>query len=181
VFPAGWYTYFQYKPNPFFAIFMKHTFTRLLGKVSLLTVIVTGAPILLTYAQTTKGSGKLGNITDVTDKFTNLGNTFIQVLIAFAVIWIIFNVVRYLIVGADSEDKRKTARQAIIWGIIGLAIIISIWGLVNLVLRTFVFENTAVPTNQFPKVPTRSGNNLNPSVNSNASIPRFDSEEGLRY
>ncbi len=99
----------------------------------------------------------LRDFNDVTRKFTFLGNAFLDVLIFFAVIWIVFNVVRYLIVGADSEEKRKTARQAIIWGIIGLAIILSIWGLVNVVLKTFRFNDNNTPVQQFPTIPVRNG------------------------
>ncbi|MES2216030.1 MAG: pilin [Patescibacteria group bacterium] len=95
------------------------------------------------------------DINDVSDKFINLGNTFLQVLIAFAIIWIVFNIVRYMIVGADSDEKRATARQAIIWGVIGLAIILSIWGIVNVVIKTFVFDNNTAPTGQFPCIPKR--------------------------
>ncbi len=91
-------------------------------------------------------------ITDVnslTYKLTNLGNTAIQILIAFAVIWIIFNVIRY-IVKADSDDRNKYA-MAILWGVIGLFVILSIWGLVRILSNTFRTDSTA-PTQQFPQV-----------------------------
>jgi len=92
-------------------------------------------------------------ITDVnslTYKLTNLGNTFIQILIALAVIWIIFNVVRYII-GADSEEKRTTYGKAVLWGIVGLFVILSIWGLVRILSNTFRTDSTA-PTSQYPVV-----------------------------
>jgi len=88
------------------------------------------------------GAQTINNINDVTRKATDIGNTFIQILIAFAVIWIIFNVVRFLIVGADSEDKRKQARDAILYGVIGLFVILSIWGLVKILTNTFVTDTT---------------------------------------
>ncbi|MEN9912983.1 MAG: hypothetical protein RLY66_391 [Candidatus Parcubacteria bacterium] len=92
-------------------------------------------------------------ITDVntlTYKLTNLGNTFIQILIAFAVIWIIFNVVRFIMSG-NSEDKRKEYQGGIIWGIVGLFVILSIWGLVRILSNTFRTDTTA-PVNQYPRV-----------------------------
>ena len=90
-------------------------------------------------------------ITDVnslTYKLTNLGNTAIQVLIAFAVLWIIFNVVRYIMAG---DDKRKGYGMSILWGIVGLFIILSIWGLVNILSNTFRTNNNA-PTSQYPQL-----------------------------
>lgn len=92
-------------------------------------------------------------ITDVnslTYKLTNLGNTFIQILIAFAVIWIIWNVIRY-IMNAEDPEKRGQIGSAILWGIVGLFVILSIWGLVRILSNTFRTDSTA-PTQQFPQV-----------------------------
>ncbi|MEI8249219.1 MAG: hypothetical protein WCG07_01860 [Candidatus Taylorbacteria bacterium] len=92
-------------------------------------------------------------ITDVnslTYKLTNLGNTAIQILIAFAVIWIIYNVVRY-IMKADNPEARGPIGSAILWGIVGLFVILSIWGLVRILSNTFRTDSTA-PTSQFPTV-----------------------------
>ncbi len=92
-------------------------------------------------------------ITDVnslTYKLTNIGNTLIQVLIALAVIWIIWNVVRF-IMSADDPEKRKSLQGAILWGIVGLFVILSIWGLVNILSNTFR-TNSNAPTNQYPVI-----------------------------
>ena len=90
-------------------------------------------------------------ITDVnslTYKLTNIGNTIIQILIAFAVLYIIFNAVRY-IMAAEDPEKRNAIGMAILWGIVGLFVILSIWGLVNILSNTFR-TNTNAPTQQFP-------------------------------
>jgi heme/copper-type cytochrome/quinol oxidase subunit 4 len=85
----------------------------------------------------------------LTAKLTNIGNTVIGLLIAFAVIWIIVNVVRF-IMKADSDD-RKPIQNAILWGIVGLFVILSIWGLVRILTNTFRTDTTA-PTDQFPTI-----------------------------
>ncbi len=110
----------------------------------IITVIALALPTFVS-AQT------ITDVNSLTQKATNIGNTFIQILIAFAVIYIIYNVVRFLIVGADSEDKRKQARDAILYGVVGLFVILSIWGLVKILTNTFRTDN-ATPTNQFPVV-----------------------------
>lgn len=124
----------------------------LTGNILALIGIATLTPLSLALAQ-----NGLRTVDDVSRKFIDLGNMFLQVLIAFSIIWIVFNVVRYLIVGADNEDSRKTAQQAIMWGIIGLAIILSIWGIVNVVIRTFRFNDNNAPVQNFPRIPTRTG------------------------
>lgn len=84
------------------------------------------------------------------NKVTNIGNTVVTLLISFAVIYIIYNVVRYLIAGGDPE-KRKAGGMGILWGVIGLFVILSIWGLVAILTNTFGTNNN-VPTEKFPQV-----------------------------
>jgi uncharacterized membrane protein YuzA (DUF378 family) len=80
-------------------------------------------------------------------KLVDIGNLVIYFLIAVAVIWIIVRSVQF-IMESDSE-KRKEHRTSIIWGIVGLAIILSIWGLVNIFTNTF---RTTPPTTTIPQI-----------------------------
>ena len=97
---------------------------------------------------------QIKDIDSLTAKFVNLGNTIIGILIGFSVLWIIFNAVRF-IVKADSDDRKKY-QAAIIWGIIGLFIILSIWGFVHILTTSFSTVNNT-PTDQFPKVEYPAG------------------------
>ena len=106
---------------------------------------------LVAFAPAIAGAQAITDVNSLNIKLTNLGNTFIQILIAFAVIWIIFNVVRYLVMGGSDDEKRKTAGKAILWGIVGLFVILSIWGLVRILTNTFRTDTTT-PTNQFPVI-----------------------------
>jgi hypothetical protein len=100
---------------------------------------------LSTFAQ------QITDVNGLTSKATNIGNTVVILLISFAVIWIIINVVRYLIAGG--EEDRKKGGMAILWGVVGLFVILSIWGLVAILKNTFSTNNN-VPTNQFPQAIT---------------------------
>ena len=84
----------------------------------------------------------LNNINDVSNKFTGILNQITILLISLAVLWIIISVVRYLIAGGDSE-KRKEGGLRILWGIVGLFVIVSIWGLVSILTNSFATTNTA--------------------------------------
>ncbi|HEY4494425.1 MAG TPA: hypothetical protein VJB95_03310 [Candidatus Paceibacterota bacterium] len=68
-------------------------------------------------------------------------NSVLPVLITLGIVYFIWGVVTYVIAG-DSEAK-KTGRDRIIFGIIGLAVIVSVWGLVFILLSTFGLENPA--------------------------------------
>lgn len=86
------------------------------------------------------------------DLFYKYSNIAISVLISFAVVFIVYAIVKYAVMGADDEEKRKTAKTQIIWGVIGLAVILSLWGLVRVVTRTFDTGTNTAPINEFPKV-----------------------------
>lgn len=116
----------------------------------IIATIVAFAPVI--------ASAQIVNADSLVVKLTNLGNTFIGVLIAFAVIYIVYNIVRF-IVKSDSPEERSTIGKAILWSIVGLFVMLSIWGLVRILTGTFRTDTTA-PTNQFPRVipPPLSGN-----------------------
>ncbi len=108
----------------------------------LIALVLSLAPVSVFAQQITDANG-------VTNKLTNLGNTVVVILISFSVIWIIINVVRYLIAGG--EDDRKKGGMAILWGVVGLFVILSIWGLVAILKNTFSTNNNT-PRDQFPVV-----------------------------
>ena len=62
-------------------------------------------------------------------------NSVIPVLIALGVVFFIWGVVLYVIGGG--EEAKKKGRDKIIYGIIGLSVIIGLWGLVRIVVTTF--------------------------------------------
>ncbi|MBI2097651.1 MAG: hypothetical protein HYT46_01825 [Candidatus Vogelbacteria bacterium] len=41
-----------------------------------------------------------------------------------------------LVRGSESEEARATGRQHILWGVVGMFIMISFWGIMNLICRT---------------------------------------------
>jgi len=63
-------------------------------------------------------------------------NSIVPVLIALGVVYFVWGVVTYLVNGGDEEAKKK-GRDRIVYGIIGFAVIVGLWGLVNVVVNTF--------------------------------------------
>ncbi|TSC79101.1 MAG: hypothetical protein G01um101429_608 [Parcubacteria group bacterium Gr01-1014_29] len=77
----------------------------------------------------------LTNILGDTSSFLNLVITFLVLVATVVFLW---GIVRYVTAGGD-EEKIKEARQTIIWGIIFLAVMVAVWGFVNIVLD-FIFQ-----------------------------------------
>ncbi len=63
-------------------------------------------------------------------------NPLILLLAAAAFVLFVWGVFEF-IAHAGDEAKRKEGRQAILWGIIGLAIIFGAYSIINLALGTF--------------------------------------------
>jgi fumarate reductase subunit D len=68
--------------------------------------------------------------------FLGIIDSFIKVLIGLAVVFFLYGVVKFITSGGD-EEKRKEGKNLIIYGIISIFVMVSIWGLVNILAGTF--------------------------------------------
>lgn len=89
------------------------------------------------------------DITWVLCKVSQILGSIVPVLIALGIVYFVWGVISYVI--ADDEEAKTSGRNRIIWGIIGLAVIISVWGLVRILTNTFRVDNTG--TINLPTVP----------------------------
>ena len=76
-------------------------------------------------------------------------NSLIPFIIGLAVLVFLWGVFSYITAGAD-EEKRGKARDLIIWGVVFLFVMVSVWGLVNILINTFGLDDS-IP--QTPKLP----------------------------
>ncbi len=102
----------------------------------------TGGGASYTNVKTCVGSG-LGNILCT---FGKILNDIVPILILLGIVFFVYGVVMYMI--ADDEEAKTKGKDRIIYGIIGFAVIIGMWGLVNLVVNTFNLQaqNVTMPT-----------------------------------
>ncbi len=64
-------------------------------------------------------------------------NSVIPIIVAITVLWIIWGA--FNLTKSDGEEARKEWRNAILYGIIGLFVMVSIYGFVNILIGTFSF------------------------------------------
>ena len=112
------------------------------------------------------------NINSLASKLAQIGTLIMYLLVALALVYIIWNVVQYVIKGGSPEGKTE-ALHGVGYGIVGLAIIFSIWGLVNILLGTFNTGND-VPTKGFPTANFVTGTNANGDTGNRISNPVRD-------
>ena len=99
----------------------------------------------IAFAQT---SAPIRDFNSLVVKGNQIGNTIIGILIAVAVIFIIYNVLMFIV--KAGSDERTGYRNAILWGIVGLAVILSIWGLVAILTNTFGTSGVSAPAQLYP-------------------------------
>jgi len=85
----------------------------------------------MAFAQTSN----LNYISTLIDDANGLLDQLVVLLIALAVVWFIWNVIKYTM--SDDEEKKGQAKGQMIWGIIAIAVIVSIWGLVAILQGIF--------------------------------------------
>lgn len=71
--------------------------------------------------------------------FSNVVNQIVNPLIGFvfalAVLYFLYGVVKF-IMSMDSEGGRDEGKKHMMWGIVGITIMMGVWGIMNLILNT---------------------------------------------
>ena len=65
-----------------------------------------------------------------------LNTVVVPVIFALAFLAFVWGVVNYFFLGGTDEKKRGEGRQFVFWGLLGMLVLFSVWGLVNLLLST---------------------------------------------
>lgn len=65
-----------------------------------------------------------------------INNTLIPLFIAMALLYTIYATVGFIASSEDSKNKEEK-KQQIFWGIMGLFVIVSIWGILSIIGNTF--------------------------------------------
>jgi uncharacterized membrane-anchored protein len=87
---------------------------------------------------------------DIITKVGQIVNTIIPILLAAAVAYFFWGVIQYAFLAKDDASK-KTARGIMVYGIIGLFVMVAVWGLVNM-LKTFTGTSNAPTSVQAPGI-----------------------------
>ncbi len=86
---------------------------------------------------------QLNNVSDVGQFIINLINQVaVPVVFALAFVVFIFGVFRAFIVGANDESAKEKGKNLIIWGIGGMVIMLTVWGLVHIITGSFGTNNS---------------------------------------
>jgi len=93
-----------------------------------LSILVAVAIPAVSYAQTGQ---------QVAGRFVDVLEGFIWLVVAFAVLYFLWNI--FLLAFSKKEDERERAKVHMVWGVIALTVMVFVWGFVFL-LTQFVFD-----------------------------------------
>jgi hypothetical protein len=104
-------------------------------------------PTLTTVAAAPEGTCTVGtNVQGLLGFFVCLiNNSIIPLIFAIAVVMFIWGAVKFFIINADEEAQREQGKQFMIWGIIALTVMTTVWGIVGVLGDTFNLKRNALP------------------------------------
>jgi hypothetical protein len=121
---------------------MKKNFYRLLALTS---VISLSAPAMVAFADGKDFKWLVNNIF-----IGNFLQPIVPLFVSLAVVIFIYGVITTML--SDGE-KREDGKKFMFWGIIGLFVMVSVWGLVAILQKTFGLETNTTPTIRIERVP----------------------------
>lgn len=81
-----------------------------------------------------------------------LSNIFLPFLFSLAFLFFLYNIARYFIFGGASEDDRKKAKRAAIYGVAAFVFLVIIWSIVNLLISGLKLTDSTTICNDYFRV-----------------------------
>lgn len=70
-------------------------------------------------------------------------NFALPIVVALALLYFFWGLAQYVL-NASNEEKKGKGKEIMIWGIIALFVMVSVWGIVNVVKQTFELSDDAI-------------------------------------
>lgn len=113
-------------------------------------IIIVGlafSPFLaLSHGQTTDD---IIDIHSFFDALVTIINYTIPLLISFAAIFFIVGIIKFM-GSADDEKKHEEGRKMMIWGIVGIFVIVAVWGFTSILVNTFDLDTAVIDISDLP-------------------------------
>jgi len=100
----------------------------------------------------------INNVSDAGSFVINtINNVLVPVLFAIAFIVFLWGAFDTFIVGANNTEVKEKGKNLMLWGLIGFFVMVSVWGLVNILTGTISFGNSNGPTGGTPSTGVQVG------------------------
>lgn len=103
--------------------------------------------VLAAFAVPLVSLAAINNVSDAGSFIINtINNVLVPVLFAIAFIVFLWGAFDTFILGANNDEVKERGKNLMLWGLIGFFVMVSVWGLVNILTGTISFGNNAAPT-----------------------------------
>src|SRR3989338_1471021 len=110
-------------------------------------VIIAGAMTALALPLVSSAATTITDLSGVGKFFIDtINNIFVPVLFAVAFIVFLYGAFETFIMGATNDVAKEKGKGLMLWGLIGFFVMVSVWGLVNILTGTVTFGNPSPPT-----------------------------------
>jgi len=99
------------------------------------------------------------NLFELIALFIRILGALIPLLIGLALVWFLWGAAKFIL-NADDKFEREEGSKRMLWGIIALFVMVSVWGLVGILAQTFgvdtilpLFPGRDIPPPPPPKPP----------------------------
>ncbi len=75
-----------------------------------------------------------------------INNVLVPVLFAIAFIVFLWGAFKTFILGANSDEVKEQGKNLMLYGLIGFFVMVSVWGLVNILTGSVQFGSSSIPT-----------------------------------
>ena len=87
----------------------------------------------------------ISNLTDLINFGTcTIMGSIVPLLVSLAMAGFVYGVIKFFM-NPDNEEKKKNGKTFMLWGIISLFVIVSIWGIVGLFSNSFLNKDNSTP------------------------------------
>jgi predicted PurR-regulated permease PerM len=105
-----------------------------------------------------------------------INSTIVPFFFALAFIFYIYNIYKFFIQNGSEPKSIESGKTFAFWGIVGFAVMLSVWGLVNILINTFALDSST-----HPKLPTFGENSSNASANLPSPLPSTPTVNGTSF
>lgn len=116
--------------------------------------VLTGLTLLTPALLLAQGDADLGNLEDFALQLRGLIDLLIPIVFGLALLFFLWGLAKYIFAAGDEEAKEE-GKRIMVWGIIALFIMASVWGIVAFLQNLFGVDGSNAP--ELPRVPSYEG------------------------
>jgi len=114
-------------------------------KFSIVTALSLALPLSAFAAQ-------INNLNDIFNFIKNILNIILPIIISLTVVYFVWGMFQVFL--AADEERKEKAKNTVIYGVISLFVMVSIWGLVNILYNTFQLDRAPKAQDAVNQIPT---------------------------